>query len=98
MSDPNFTPLGDRVLVDPLKEEEVTAGGVVLPDNVRERPQRGIVVAFGPGSRSINGTVLPLDLNVGDEVAFSRYGGSEIKIGADDFLILREVDILGVFR
>lgn len=99
-----FHPLGDRVLVEPLEEAEVTAGGIVLPDNVREKPQRGKVLAVGPGSRTVHGDVVAVGkdflsgqkLEVGAIIVFARYGGTELKLGGDELVILREQDVLGV--
>ena len=87
-------PLGDRLIVDVLEEEEMTVGGIVLPDSARERPQRGRVLAVGPGSRNDKGELVPLDVVEGDEIVFSKYGGTEIKVGLEDLLILRESDVL----
>ena len=91
----NLTPLGDRLIVEPLEEEQMTAGGIVLPDTALEKPQRGQVVAAGPGARnSETGERIPLDVAEGDQVVFSKYGGTEIRIEATDYLILRESDVL----
>jgi chaperonin GroES len=90
----NLQPLGDRLIVEVLEEEEETVSGIVLPDTARERPQRGRVLAVGPGSRNDKGELIPLDVNEGDEVIFSKYGGTEIKLGTDEVLILRESDVL----
>ena len=91
----NLKPLGDRLIVLPLEEEQTTSGGIVLPDTALERPQRGSVVAVGPGERSRDtGEVIPLDVAEGDTVVFSKYGGTEIKIEGEDYLILRESDVL----
>ena len=90
----NLQPLGDRLIVEVLEEEETTASGIVLPDTAKEKPQRGRVLAVGPGARDEDGEHIPLDLEEGDEVIFSKYGGTEIKLGADDVLILRESDVL----
>lgn len=89
----NLTPLGDRIIAEVLEEEQTTASGIVLPDSAKEKPQRGKVLAVGPG-RYENGNLVPLDLAVGDEIVFSKYGGTEIKVGTDEYLILRESDIL----
>src|SRR5207253_10314525 len=86
----NLKPLGDRLIVEVLEEEESTASGIVLPDTAKEKPQRGRVLAVGPGSRDDNGKFVPMDLAEGDEIVFSKYGGTEIKVGTDDYLILRE--------
>jgi chaperonin GroES len=90
----NLQPLGDRVVVKVLDEEETTISGIVLPDTAKEKPQRGRVVAVGPGARDENGKHIEMDVSEGDEVIFSKYGGTEIKVGADEVLILRESDIL----
>ena len=90
----NLKPLGDRLIVEVLDEEETTVGGIVLPDTAKEKPQRGRVLAVGPGSRDDNGQFVPMDLAEGDEIVFSKYGGTEIRIGSDDYLILRESDVL----
>src|SRR6058998_3329767 len=90
----DLQPLGDRLIVEVLEEEEVTVGGIVLPDTAKEKPQRGKVLAVGPGARDENGQHVPMDVAEGDEVIFSKYGGTEIKLGADEVLILRESDVL----
>src|SRR2546427_429717 len=90
----NLQPLGDRLIVEVLDEEETTASGIVLPDTAKEKPQRGRVLAVGPGARDDDGEHIPLDLDEGDEIIFSKYGGTEIKLGADEVLILRESDVL----
>ena len=88
-------PLGDRLIVEVLEEEETTISGIVLPDTAKEKPQRGRVLAVGPGNRSeTTGEVIPMDVAVGDEIIFSKYGGTEVKVGADELLILRETDVL----
>jgi chaperonin GroES len=91
----NLTPLGDRLIVEPLEEEQTTIGGIVLPDTAVEKPQRGNVVAAGPGSRnSETGDRIPMDIAAGDTVVFSKYGGTEIRVEGTDYLILRESDVL----
>ena len=90
----NLQPLGDRLIVEVLEEEEMTIGGIVLPDSAREKPQRGKVLAVGPGSRNDTGEFVPMDVVVGDEIVFSKYGGTEVKVGTEDVLILRESDVL----
>jgi chaperonin GroES len=91
----NLKPLGDRLIVEPLEEEQTTIGGIVLPDTALEKPQRGNVVAAGPGSRnSETGDRIPMDIAEGDLVVFSKYGGTEIRIEGVDYLILRESDVL----
>ena len=90
----DLQPLGDRLIVEALEGEEQTASGIVLPDTAKEKPQRGNVLAVGPGSRDEDGKYIKMDVEVGDEIIFSKYGGTEIKVGADDVLILRESDVL----
>ena len=86
--------LGDRLIVEVLEEEEMTISGIVLPDTAKEKPQRGRVLAAGPGGRNENGERVPMDVAEGDEVIFSKYGGTEVKLGTDEVLILRESDVL----
>ena len=90
----NLQPLGDRLIVEVLEEEQTTVSGIVLPDTAKEKPQRGRVVAAGPGSRNEAGERVPLDLAVDDTIIFSKYGGTEIKVGGVEYLILRESDVL----
>src|SRR5918999_3082811 len=90
----DLQPLGDRLIVEALEEEETTVSGIVLPDTAKEKPQRGRVLAVGPGPRDEDGEYISMDVAEGDEVIFSKYGGTEIKLGADDVLILRESDVL----
>jgi chaperonin GroES len=90
----DLQPLGDRLIVEVLEEEESTASGIVLPDTAKEKPQRGRVLAVGPGARDEDGNFVGMEVESGDEVVFSKYGGTELKIGADDVLILRESDVL----
>jgi chaperonin GroES len=90
----DLQPLGDRLIVEVLEEEETTSSGIVLPDTAKEKPQRGRVLAVGPGSRDEDGKHIPMDVAEGDEVIFSKYGGTEIRVGTDEVLILRESDVL----
>ena len=90
----NLQPLADRLIVEVLEQEEATGSGIVLPDTAREKPQRGRVLAVGPGARDEHGKHIELDVAAGDEVVFSKYGGTEIKLGIEDVLILRESDVL----
>jgi chaperonin GroES len=90
----DLQPLSDRLIVDVLEEEEQTASGIVLPDTAKEKPQRGRVLAVGPGARDENGKHVEMDVVDGDEIIFSKYGGTEIKLGTDEYLILRESDVL----
>src|SRR3712207_923769 len=91
----NLQPLGDRLIVEVLEEEETTASGIVLPDTAKEKPQRGRVLAVGPGPRDEDGEYIKMDLAEGDEIICSKYGGTEVKLGTDEVLILRESDVLG---
>jgi len=90
----DLQPLGDRLIVEVLEEEEQTASGIVLPDTAKEKPQRGRVLAVGPGPRDEDGQYIKMELEAGDEIVFSKYGGTEIKLGIDEYLILRESDVL----
>lgn len=87
-------PLDDRVLIEPLEAEEKTAGGILLPDTAKEKPQRGKIIAVGPGKLRDNGERTPLSVKIGDEVLFGRYAGSEIKQGDKEYKVMRESDIL----
>ena len=91
-----FTPLHDKVQLKRTEEEEKSAGGIVLPGSATEKPSQGEVVAVGPGKKSENGDVSPVGVAVGDTVIFGQYGGNEIKIDGDEYLILSESDIFGV--
>jgi len=90
----DLQPLGDRLIVEVLEEEEMTVSGIVLPDTAKEKPQRGKVLAVGPGPRDDDGAYIKMDVEVDDEIIFSKYGGTEIKLGIDEILILRESDVL----
>jgi len=92
----NFRPLHDRVLVRRVEAEEKTAGGIIIPDTAKEKPQEGEVVAVGPGARDEAGKLVPLDLKVGDRVLFGKWSGTEVKIDGQDLLIMKESDIMGV--
>ncbi len=87
-------PLADRVVVRPIEREEVTKGGIVLPDTAKEKPQEGEIIAVGPGRLSEDGKRVPMDVKVGDIVIYAKYGGTEIKIKEEELMILRESDIL----
>jgi chaperonin GroES len=90
----DLQPLGDRLIVEVLEEEQSTVSGIVLPDTAKEKPQRGRVLAVGPGARDKDGKRIEMDIGEGDEVIFSKYGGTEIKLVTDEYLILRESDVL----
>ena len=91
-----FRPLGDRVLIKRIEEEEKTKGGIIIPDTAKEKPQEGEVVAVGPGVRDDNGKVQPLDVKTGDRILFGKWSGTEVKIDGQDLLIMKESDVLGV--
>jgi chaperonin GroES len=93
-----FRPLHDRVVVKRIEEEAKTAGGIIIPDTAKEKPQQGEVVAVGPGARDENGKVNALDVKVGDRVLFGKWSGTEVKIDGQDLLIMKESDILGVLE
>ena len=90
-------PLGDRVVVQPSQEEEVSKGGIILPDTVKEKPQRGVIIAVGPGKLDEEGKRIPMEVKKGDKVIYSKYAGSEIKQDDKEVLILRESDILAKY-
>ena len=92
----SFVPLGERVVIKPTEQEDMTKGGIILPDTAKEKPQEGEVVAAGNGKRLEDGTVQPLELHEGDRVLFGKYSGTEIKLDDEDFLILREEEVLGI--
>lgn len=92
----NLKPLGSRVIVEPTEENEVTAGGIVLPETAKEKPQKGVVLAAGPGDRDEDGDRIEMDVKVGDTVLFAKYGGTEIKVDGKKLLILRESDLLAI--
>ncbi len=91
-------PLQDRIIVKRLEEENKTAGGILIPDTAKEKPQRGEVIAVGKGKVTEEGKTLPMDVKKGDKVLFGKYAGTEIKIDGEDYLIMREDDILGVIE
>lgn len=91
-------PLQDRVLVQRVQEEERTKGGIIIPDTAKEKPQEGKVVAVGKGKVGDDGKVTPLDVKAGDKILFGKYSGSEVKLDGEDYLIMREEDILGVLE
>lgn len=91
-----FRPLHDRVLVRRLESDEKSSGGIIIPDTAKEKPQEGEVVAAGPGARDDNGSVVAMDVKVGDRVLFGKWSGTEVKIEAEELLIMKESDILGI--
>jgi len=92
----SLKPLGNRVVVEPIEQEDVTAGGIVLPETAKEKPQRGNILSVGPGDRDDDGKRIPLDVSVGDTVLFAKYSGTEIKLDGKKLLILRESDLLAI--
>ena len=91
-----FRPLHDRVLVESLDSEEKTSGGIIIPDTAKEKPQEGKVIAVGPGSKSEEGKITPMDVKVGDHVLFGKWSGTEVKVDGKDYSIMKESDIMGV--
>ena len=91
-----FRPLHDRVLVRRLEGEEKTAGGIIIPDTAKEKPMEGEVVAVGPGARSDDGKIHPLDVKIGDRVLFGKWTGTEIKLDGEDVIIMKESDVMGI--
>jgi chaperonin GroES len=93
-----FRPLHDRVVVRRVEEDAKTAGGIIIPDTAKEKPQQGEVIAVGPGARDEQGEVVPLDVKAGDRVLFGKWSGTEVKIDGEDLLIMKESDIMGVLE
>jgi chaperonin GroES len=93
-----FRPLHDRVVIRRIEGEEKTKGGIIIPDNAKEKPQEGEVIAAGPGARDESGKVVPLDLKAGDRVLFGKWSGTEVKVDGEDLLIMKESDIMGVIE
>ncbi|MFZ0657854.1 MAG: co-chaperone GroES [Candidatus Binataceae bacterium] len=91
-----FRPLGDRILVKRIKEEEKTKGGIIIPDTAKEKPQEGKVVAVGKGKYGDDGKLIPIEVKAGDKILFGKYSGSEIKLEGDEHIIMREDDVLGI--
>jgi chaperonin GroES len=92
----NFRPLHDRVLVQPLDGEEKTAGGIIIPDTAKEKPSEGKVIAVGPGAKTEDGKILPMEVKVGDLVLFGKWSGTEVKIDGVEYSIMKESDIMGI--
>ncbi|MDE3821689.1 MULTISPECIES: co-chaperone GroES [Sinorhizobium] len=93
-----FRPLHDRILVRRVESEEKTKGGIIIPDTAKEKPQEGEVLAVGPGARSEQGQIQPLDVKVGDRILFGKWSGTEIKIDGEDLLIMKESDVMGIIE
>ena len=96
MAEMNFRPLHDRVVVRRVESEEKTAGGIIIPDTAKEKPQEGEVVAVGPGGRDDDGGLIPMDVKAGDRVLFGKWSGTEVKLNGEDLRIMKESDIMGV--
>ena len=93
-----FRPLHDRVVVRRLKQDEKTAGGIIIPDTAQEKPMEGEIIAAGPGARNETGALVPLDVKVGDRVLFGKWSGTEVKIDGEELMIMKESDIMGVIE
>jgi len=93
-----FRPLGDRVVIKRVEEEQKTKGGIIIPDTAKEKPQEGEVIAVGPGARDDNGKIHALDVKKGDRILFGKWSGTEVKIDGEDLLIMKESDILGIIN
>ena len=91
-----FRPLHDRVLVRRIEAQAKTAGGIIIPDSAQEKPQEGEIVATGSGARAEDGTITPLDVKAGDRILFGKWSGTEIKVGGEDLIIMKESDVLGI--
>ena len=94
----NIRPLNDRILVKRLEEEETTKGGIIIPDSAKEKPAEGEIIAVGAGKLNDKGDRVPVELKAGDRVLFSKYGGTDVKLDGEDYMIMREDDILGVIE
>jgi chaperonin GroES len=93
-----FRPLHDRILVRRIEAEEKTAGGIIIPDNAKEKPSQGEVVAAGPGGRDETGKLIPIDIKAGDRVLFGKWSGTEVKIDGEELIIMKESDVLGILE
>ncbi|HLK84788.1 MAG TPA: co-chaperone GroES [Xanthobacteraceae bacterium] len=96
MAKTKFRPLHDRVVVRRIQAEEKSAGGIIIPDTAREKPQQGEIIAAGPGGRDESGKLIPIDVKVGDKVLFGKWSGTEVKLDGEELLIMKESDIMGV--
>jgi len=94
----NFRPLHDRILIKRIEEKETVKGGIIIPDSAKEKPQEGEVVAIGGGKKDKDGKVVPLDVKAGDRILFGKYSGTEIKIDNEEYLILKEEEVLGILE
>jgi chaperonin GroES len=98
MAAPTFTPLHDRILVKRIEEGESIRGGIIIPDSAKEKPQQGDVISVGKGKSNDEGKVFPLDVKAGDTILFGKYSGTEIKLDGEEFLIMREEEVLGILK
>jgi chaperonin GroES len=96
MANINFRPLHDRVVVRRVESEEKTAGGIIIPDNAKEKPSEGEIISAGPGARDESGKVVPLDVKTGDRILFGKWSGTEVKLNGEDVLIMKESDVMGI--
>jgi len=94
----NFTPLYDRVAIKPIDQEEKTLGGIIIPDTAKEKPMQGKVIAVGKGAKDKDGNIIPLDVKVGDKVLYGKWGGTEVKVNGQEFIIMKESDIMGIIN
>ncbi|HJK85470.1 MAG: co-chaperone GroES [Rickettsiaceae bacterium] len=94
----NFTPLHDRVAIKPMDQEEKTLGGIIIPDTAKEKPMQGKVIAVGKGTKDKDGNLIPLDVKVGDKVLYGKWGGTEVKVNGQEFIIMKESDIMGIIN
>ena len=94
----NFTPLHDRVAIKPMDQEEKTLGGIIIPDTAKEKPMQGKVIAVGKGTKDRDGNLIPLDVKVGDKVLYGKCGGTEVKVNGQEFIIMKESDIMGIIN
>ena len=94
----NFTPLHDRVAIKPMDQEAKTLGGIIIPDTAKEKPMQGKVIAVGKGTKDRDGNLIPLDVKVGDKVLYGKWGGTEVKVNGQEFIIMKESDIMGIIN
>lgn len=94
----NFTPLHDRIAITPVEQEEKTLGGIIIPDTAKEKPMQGKVIAVGKGTKDKDGNLIPLDVKVGDKVLYGKWGGTEVKVNGQEFIIMKESDIMGIIN
>jgi len=94
----NFTPLHDRVAIKPMDQEGKTLGGIIIPDTAKEKPMQGKVIAVGKGTKDRDGNLIPLDVKVGDKVLYGKWGGTEVKVNGQEFIIMKESDIMGIIN